>query len=191
MRELSSEEATTRLVLSAQRGDPAAFEGLARAFLRTAYAVALSIVRRPADAEDVAQDALVKGFAAIETCREPTRFLPWLLAIVRNEARNWLAKRKHRDVPAEETDEAAGPDAAPVSTRDWLLRALATLNDVQREVVLLHDLEGLTHGEIAASVGCSEIMSRQHLFAARRAMRTAMAPAVGESARVETSHVEE
>lgn len=205
MSDLSSEEATTRLVLSAQRGDPGAFEGLARAFLRTAYAVALSVVRRPADAEDVAQDALVKGFAAIETCREPRRFLPWLLTIVRNEARNWLARRKHRDVPADDVDEGTAEDDTPVSTRDWLLRALSALSEVQREVVLLHDLEGLTHGEIAASLGFSELMSRQHLFAARRTLRTlltrsgeavggptrAAAVNVGESSAVETSHAED
>jgi RNA polymerase sigma-70 factor (ECF subfamily) len=185
-------DATKRLVLSAQRGDAGAFGELAQLFLRPAYAVALAVVRRPADAEDVAQDALVKALGAIDTCREPGRFLPWLLSIVRNEGRNWLAKRKHRDVPAEDIAEAAGPDDAPLSTRDWLRQALATLNETQREVVLLHDLEGLTHGEIAASLGCSEIMSRQHLFAARRVLRTALAPVRAEAEReAETSHVEE
>lgn len=174
---------TLRWVLGAQRGERQAIEALARTHLRLAYTVALSIVRRPADAEDVAQDALVRALGAIDTCREPARFVPWLVVIVRNQGRNWLAKRKLRDVlpqrPGEPGDDVgrweerhAAPDTAPASSREGLLLALDTLTETQREVVLLHDLEGQTHGEIGLALGCSEGMSRQHLFAARRALRT-------------------
>jgi RNA polymerase sigma factor (sigma-70 family) len=168
-----------RWVTAAQRGDRAAFEALARTHLRLAYTVALSVVRRPADAEDVAQDALVRALGALDTCREPARFVPWLVVIVRNQSLNWLAKRKFRDVPRQVQgedgtaweDRQAAPDTAPASSREGLLLALDTLTETQREVVLLHDLEGQTHHEIGLALGCSEGMSRQHLFAARRALR--------------------
>src|SRR5262249_56976677 len=86
------------LVVRAQRGDAPAFAALVRRFLRAAYAVALAIVRRRADAEDVAQDAFVLALERIGSCREPARFAGWLLTIVRNRALSWVERRKLRDV---------------------------------------------------------------------------------------------
>jgi RNA polymerase sigma factor (sigma-70 family) len=180
-----SDEATSALVHRARRGEPAAFEALVRAYLRPTYAVALAIVGRPADAEDVAQDALVLAFERLDSCREPGRFAAWLLQIARNQAKNWLDRRKLRDVPAgdggaEPIDPAAQPDAGV--ERRGLLRALWALRPAEREVVLLHDLEGWTHGEIAAALGISEVHSRQHLFQARQRLRAALgAAAEGET----------
>ncbi|MBI3204308.1 MAG: sigma-70 family RNA polymerase sigma factor [Myxococcales bacterium] len=174
-----SDDATRAWVHRARRGEPAAFEALVRAYLRPAYAVALAIVGRPADAEDVAQDALVLAFERLETCREPERFGAWLLQIARNQAKNWLDRRKLRDVPAgegaEEVDPGALPDAS--AERGALLRALGALRPAEREVVLLHDLEGFTHGEIASALGISEVHSRQHLFQARQRLRAALGSA--------------
>lgn len=164
---------TAELVLRARNGDRSAFTALVRAHLRAAYAVALSVLARPADAEDVAQDAFLIAFERLDTCREPDHFSGWFLQIVRNQARNWLAKRRLRDVPdresaAEQSAEAMLPDTV---LRQRLLDELAQLSTAQREVVLLHDLDGWTHPEIAAALGFSEVMSRQHLFMARRELR--------------------
>ncbi|MCC6524833.1 MAG: sigma-70 family RNA polymerase sigma factor [Polyangiaceae bacterium] len=170
-------DATATLVVRAQRGEAAAFEALARAYLRAAYSVALGFVGRPADAEDVAQDALVQAFEHLDSCREPARFAGWLLQIVRNRARNGLASRKLRDVPAAEAPSDPPADGAPPDAgalRRELCAALGRLGAVPREVVLLHDLEGWTHAEIAAGLDISEVMSRQHLFVARRALRRAL-----------------
>lgn len=165
---------TADLVARAQRGEEGAFGALTRLYLRAAYSVALAIVGRPADAEDVAQDALLLAFERLGTCREPERFGGWLLRIVRNQAHNWLARRHLRDVPGCEID-ADFPDeaASPGSTvaRDRLLAALAAISPVRREVVLLHDMEEWTHPEIAAALQISEVTSRQHLFQARRQLR--------------------
>jgi RNA polymerase sigma-70 factor (ECF subfamily) len=169
-----ADQATAALVARAQRGESAAFEALVRAYLRAAYSVALAVVGRPADAEDVAQDAFLLAFERLESCREPAHFAGWLLQIVRNRGRNWLDRRRWRDVPAdarvaERPSQVPCADDAPL--RDQLLRALDRLSAVQREVVLLHDLEGWTHAEIATALGMSEVMSRQHLFQARRELR--------------------
>jgi RNA polymerase sigma-70 factor (ECF subfamily) len=67
--------------------------------------------------------------------------------------------------------ESPGSDAERAELRGSLELALAQLSEVQREVVLLHDLEGWKHREIAESLAISEGMSRQHLMAARRALR--------------------
>lgn len=167
-------EETAAIVRSVQRGDAEAYGALVRAFLRPAYAVALALVGRPADAEDVAQEALLRGLERIGTCREPARFGAWLLQIVRNEGRNHLRSRRRRDVAREAPEEepvGTGPLPEDQAMRRELLGALAELTEVQREVVLLHDLEGWTHGEIASALACTETSSRQHLFQARRRLR--------------------
>jgi DNA-directed RNA polymerase specialized sigma24 family protein len=96
--------AVEELVSSARRGDAKAIEALARAYLRPAYSVALAILRRPADAEDAAHDALLTAFERLDSCRDAARFPAWLMTIVRNHSRNQLARRKLRDVPDREPD---------------------------------------------------------------------------------------
>ncbi len=164
------------LVRRARCGEVRAFEGLARTFLRPAYAVALAIVGRPADAEDVAQEALMLMLERIDTCRHPERFGRWLLQGVRNRALNRLAHRRLSDVPESATapEQAEETDLERGAVRRQLLSALDLLGPVQRQVVLLHDLEGWTHAEIADTLELSEVSSRQHLFQARRALRAAL-----------------
>ena len=167
------------LVRAARRGDPAATEDLIRRHLRAAYAVALAVLGRPADAEDVAQDAFLVAIERLDECRDPARFSGWLVQIVRNRALHAVEKRKLRDPSArgeERWEDEAGELVAHVPASDVVLRgqllaALATLTPVQREVVLLHDLDGWTHAEIADALGLSETNCRQHLFTARKALR--------------------
>jgi RNA polymerase sigma factor (sigma-70 family) len=176
---LTSEE-TADLVHRAQRGQAAAFDGLVRAYLRAAYAVALSVVKRPADAEDIAQDAFLKAFQRLDTCREPERFVAWLLQIVRNRALNFLESRRLRDVAPMGGRVLEFTTTQPESAgmRHTLLAALADLGEHQRAVVLLHDLENWTHAEIGAALDISEVMSRQQLFVARQLMRTKLGDAM-------------
>lgn len=162
------------VVRRAQGGDREAVETLVRRFLRPAYLVALSVVRVPVEAEDVAQEAMAMAIQQIETCREPSRFAGWLLTNVRNRALNALAstqvRQRHADAVMR-ADEGAEGDAERVGLRVQLLAALEVLTPRQREVVLLHDLEAWTHPEIAEAVGVSEVSSRQILSGARRLLR--------------------
>jgi RNA polymerase sigma-70 factor (ECF subfamily) len=175
---LVSDEETAALVVRAQRGEPAAVDELVRRFLRVAYSVALAVLVRRADAEDIAQDAMVAALEQLRTCRNPEAFKGWLVQIVRNRALNAADKRRVRDVHAlreriESVVEGARPEL--IGQRERLLAALASIPLAQREVVLLHDLEEWTHAEIAQVVGISEVMSRQILFQARRALRDTLA----------------
>lgn len=128
----------------------------------------ISVLRNVADAEDIAQDALVSAFESLDSCREPARFAAWLFTIVRNKARNRLAQRREGQPSAEQGSEA---DVNRVIAKEALLAGLGQLTEVQREVVLLHDLESWTHAEIAAALNLTEVNSRQHLFNARKVMR--------------------
>jgi RNA polymerase sigma-70 factor (ECF subfamily) len=161
------------LVHRALRGEREAFTDLVRAFLRPAYSVALSVLGRPTDAEDVAQEAFMKAFASLETCREPAHFAAWFFQIVRNRSRNLLDSRRLRDVAADDSKilEFASPASDSAGMRQALLSALTELDPEKREVVLLHDLENWTHAEIAQALNISEVHSRQHLFRARQILR--------------------
>jgi len=167
----------SRLVGRALAGEAKAFEELVRRHLRTANAVALGVLGNPADAEDVCQDAFLTALEKLEECRDPKRFAAWLMRIVRNRALNVLESRSLRQgEPLERVAEAAGGDdprreAERSELRGRLLAALAVLPPAQREVVLLHDLEGWKHREIADLLGVSEGALRVRLLQARRRLR--------------------
>jgi len=170
-----------RLVAAVRCGDAAAADVLVRRHFRAVWAVALALLGNELDAEDVCQDAFVRALERIDECRKPDRFVYWLLQIVRNRAHNARDHRRVRSGPSVDEIEVALPgDAAEATERrelgDRLLAALESLTPEQRQVVLLKDLEGWDHRAIARSLGISEGMSRQHLFAARRALRERLGP---------------
>lgn len=168
-------------------GDNAAFETLVLRHARAAYAVAFALLRDVDEAEDVSQDAFVRAFDRLGQCRDPVHFGPWLLRIVRNQAFKrmaWQAVRRTAGVklaasaPAQATPEDALQQS---ELRRTLLAALDTLRATQRIVILMYDLEGYTHREIAERIGISEMMSRRHLSDARAAMRKSLASRTGNA----------
>jgi len=164
------------LVRRARAGDGSAFGALVDRYMRAAYAVALSVTGRHEDAEDAAQEAFMVALERIEECRSPDRFAGWLMTIVRNRARNLVRREVLRG-----TD--AVPDGAPakgptpervveqIELEERLSKALQDLSDVQREIVLLHDLEGWKHREIAERLGIPSGTVRSHLHFARKALQ--------------------
>ncbi|HZN96023.1 MAG TPA: RNA polymerase sigma factor [Myxococcales bacterium] len=165
------------LVERARRGSSAATEQLVRRHLRAAVAVALAVVGDLVEAEDVAHDAFVLVFERLDTCREPERFAGWLMQIVRHRALNSLTQGRARRASLEHLpagEEPREPEASRLDLRRELASGLEHLSGPQREVVLLHDLQGLTHAEIADALQISEVMSRQHLFQARKALRAVL-----------------
>jgi RNA polymerase sigma-70 factor, ECF subfamily len=168
----------SRLVARARAGDAQAFEELVRRHLKSAHAVALGVLGNPADAEDVSQDAFLVALEKLDECRDPKRFAAWLMRIVRNRALNFLESRALRQgEPLDETvaEAGAGDDpgrrAEQSELRGRLLAALGRLPPGQREVVLLHDLEGWKHREIADLLGTSEGATRVRLLEARKRLR--------------------
>lgn len=161
------------LVARAREGDAAGFDALVRRHYRSALAVAMAITGRRDDAEDVCQDAWIRALEKLDECRQPDRFVYWLLQIVRNRARNFLDYRRVRRTETLESveSEASGPGAQAARLKLRLEEAMRALSETQREIVLLHDLEGWDHRSIAENLGMSEVMSRQHLFQARRRLR--------------------
>src|SRR5262245_14917925 len=85
-------------------GDAGAFDALVRRHYRTAFVVALAHTGNRADAEDVCHDAFIRAATRLEDCRRPDRFAQWLCTIVRNHARNTIARGVVRRTSALEHD---------------------------------------------------------------------------------------
>lgn len=178
MEPTSSDRDIVRAVLA---GDRNAFGPLVARHRRAAIVCALAFVGSE-DAEDIAQDAFVRAYARLATCRDHDRFLPWLLAIVRHLALNHRRAAGRRPVDALPDDVAApgaGADAV-LGHRQRLRSAFGVLSPVEREVLLLADLEQLSHRDIARRTGVSVFMSRRHLSAARRKIRDHLRSTHGE-----------
>lgn len=170
------DESDAELVDRIRHGSRESAELLARRYLRGSRAIALAITGDADLADDVCQDSFVYAMDHLDECRHPDRFGAWLGRIVRSHALNQLrAQKLDRREPLEEAGLAtAGSPALEADRtllRERLLEALATLSIERRLVVLLHDLEGWTHREIAERMELPAGTVRSHLHHARQALR--------------------
>jgi RNA polymerase sigma-70 factor (ECF subfamily) len=161
------------LVLAAQAGESEAFAGLVRRHQRRAYAVARAIVLSHDDAEDAVQEGFLHAFRALDRFRPEQAFGAWLHRIVANAALDIARRRKVRD--ADELPETlSSPHRDPAESdelRARLARALDTLGERQRAVIVLHDVEGYKHAEIGQLLGIPEGTARSDLHHARAHLR--------------------
>ena len=170
-------ETDEELVAAVRRGSRDAAGRLLERYLRPCRAVALSIIHEVHGAEDVCQDAFVYAIERIDDCREPKRFGAWLFQIVRSRSRNYLRDDRRRSPEAVEVQDLVShgplPDrmAERAQMRERLLVALRQLPEERSTVLLLHDLEGWTHREIAESLELPAGTIRSHLHYARKKLR--------------------
>lgn len=161
------------IVLAAQRGDRGAFAELVRLHQRRAYAVARAITATHEDAEDAVQEGFLHAYRALDRFRPEQAFGAWLHRIVANAALDIGRRRRVRDADAI-SDAVALPFRDPAE-QDELRRRLAAglegLSQRQRAVIVLHDVEGFTHGEIGGMLGIPEGTARSDLHHARAALR--------------------
>ena len=147
-------------MLHAQRGDSRAYEELVRPHQEIAFRVAYVITRNAADAEDAAQDGLVKAWRALGRFRAGEPLRPWLLKIVANEARNRRRSAGRRDHLALRAAAASSGEAAPspeqavldADQRVHLLAALEELPEQARDVLACRYLLELSEEETAAAL---------------------------------------
>ncbi|HEV7702649.1 MAG TPA: sigma-70 family RNA polymerase sigma factor [Gemmatimonadaceae bacterium] len=166
-------DAERALVREAQSGSEAAFARLVHTHMRRAYAVARAICATHEDAEDAVQDGFLHAYKALERFRPEQAFAAWLNRIVANAALDIGRRRKVRDADAlPETLSVPQFDPSERSElRGRLGIALQVLPDRQRSVLVLHDVEGYTHGEIGTMLGIPEGTARSDLHHARASLR--------------------
>jgi RNA polymerase sigma-70 factor, ECF subfamily len=184
------------LISCVQRGQPESFYELVRPYERRVYAAAFAILRNQQDAEDAAQEAMLKAFANIGKFRAEARFSTWLIQITVNEA--LMRRRRERAVTMEGIDDRREEDSdyAPRDFADWreipsealerkeirerLAQALATLDRKYREVFVLRDMEQLNIQETAEALGISVAAVKTRLLRARLMLRDLLAAGWGQ-----------
>jgi RNA polymerase sigma-70 factor (ECF subfamily) len=183
------------LVRRVRDGERDLFYELVRPYERRVYSAAFAILRNAADAEDAAQEAILKAFRHIRQFREEARFSTWLIQIAVNEAR--MRRRKdHADLmePIADRPDETG-NYTPRDFADWreipsetlerkeirekLAEALASLGEIYREVFVLRDMQHLSIEETAEALGISTASVKTRLLRARLMLRDLLAPGLG------------
>jgi len=161
-----------RLVKLVREGYEAAFEEIVRRYRKPLDRFAAAFVG--GRSEDVTQDAFSKALLALRGTTAEIELRPWLYRIVRNTALNDL---RDGPPPTEELGEAipGGPSAAAEAERREeiaeLMERLRALPEPQRAAIVMRELEGLSHEEIAAALGVSGGAARQAIYRGRLALR--------------------
>ncbi len=166
-----------RLISLAQSGNLEAFEQLYTLYKKKVYGLAFNLTRDHQTAEDLVQDIFLKIFSSIRDISRPELFPAWVYRIALNTCYSYLRRGKSLDrkleeiLPASEgqTDEAF--DSSEDDLARCLNQVLAELPEKLRTVFLLHEVEGLTHEEIAELLGCQVGTSKSQLFKARMKLR--------------------
>jgi RNA polymerase sigma-70 factor, ECF subfamily len=159
-----------------------AFERLLAAYRSKVYRLALSYVRTPADAEDLAQEAFVRLWRALPTYDGRASFSTWLYVIARNACLSELRRRSAR--PTSALEDAAEPAAQSGASADARLDCEAlvdTLPEPQRQVVRLFYLEDRSYEQVAAMLDMPINTVRSHLHRARKRLAAALPVTKGVS----------
>jgi RNA polymerase sigma factor (sigma-70 family) len=170
------------LVLArARRGDGAAFEQIYRRYGRSAYSLALRLCGRRDVAEDVVQEAFLKAMEKLSSYRGDAPFGAWLKRLVANCAIDRLRVERRWVDP----DFAAIPEPHHDSGSEAQVEALGLLSRMSapaRAALVLHELEGYSHTELAALFGRSESYSKSLLSRAIARLRALLDPAAAPDA---------
>ena len=157
-----------------RNGSRRAYEPLVRRYARWAQAYAYRRVGDREEARDLAQEAFTRAFHAMPRFRLGRPFLPWFLTILDNACRSYLRRRRPEIGLEGVREPSVDRGMQSVDQRLMLERALRELPEGQRRVVVMRDLEGYVHREVAERLGIPEgtVMSRLHN--ARRKLRRAL-----------------
>lgn len=169
------------LAVRAQGGDLEAFGLLVDRYADQARRLARAILADPDDGDDAAQDAFLSALKNLRRYDASRPFGPWLMRIVANAATDRHRRRKVRatePLPPAAAASEPGPDS-DTDRRAFLValeRALMRLPERQRIAIVLFDVEGYPHAEIADLLGVPQGTVRSDVFHARRALRAALQP---------------
>lgn len=189
----SLETRESELVQKAGAGCRDAFYQLVQPCERVLFASAMAILNNEADAEEAAQEAVLKAFTNIGRFRGDCKFSTWITQICINEARLKIRKaRKRLYQSIDEPENGEDGDYFPRDFADWreipseafqrkelreaLQRAMASLPEKYREVLILRDIQHLSIEETAQALGIGKGNVKTRLLRARLQMRDALAP---------------
>ena len=189
--EIVDETTDRELVARAQQQDVAAYDELVRRYYKKIYALLYNMTSNKEDAEDLIQEVFVKAYSALARFKGDSSFYTWVYRIAVNRAINYVKRRNkragtsldnvdsgiERDKAYVELSSKESPfrDATLSELQEKLNSALQKLSDKHRVVVVMHDIEGVPHDEIARVLGVSTGTVRSRLFYARQILQSELA----------------
>jgi len=168
------------LVEACRRGERRAMEALYHRYKRRVFGLVTRIVG-PADSEEVAQEVFVRIFRGLGRFRGDSQLSTWIYRLSVNAALSHVTRRPRHEGGDDETlanlpaPETSGTDP---SMSQRLERALASLPAGYRAVLVMHDINGMNHDEVAEILGCHVGTSKSQLHKARARMRELLGPAL-------------
>jgi len=177
------------LVRRIRGGETALFELVMRRYNQRLFRLLRALLRDDSEAEDVLQEAYVRAYTHLDQLDHPERLASWLTHIAAHEAKARL-RRRGRFVDLEEVPVRAVPspsidpeqEALGNQLREVLVSAIDQLSVGYRTVFVLRDVEGMSTGEVAGSLGLSEQAVKMRLHRARAALRQELYERVGAAA---------
>lgn len=183
-------------IVQAKNGVAAAFEYLYKAHWRRVYSLCLRMIKNPAEAEDLTQQAFLQLFRKIATFRGDSDFSTWLHRVTVNIVLMHIRRRKPNDLPVGGMERCTADEESPSEhgssdtsmygaiERLNLMRAIRKLPRGYKQIFLMHDVIGYEHGEIAGLLGCSAGSSKSQLHKARKRLQCLLQ---GEPGRADAS----
>ncbi len=175
------------LVRRARRGDVAAYDRLVEIYQTRVYGLIYNMTGNREDAEDLTQDVFIRAYKALPKFSGRSSFYTWIYRIAVNRTINFLKQRNRvkrlslddvdlgleRDPAYVEISGRNSParDLSITELQERLNKALQTLSEKHRTVVVLHDIQGVPHEEIARMLHCSPGTVRSRLFYARQLLQ--------------------
>lgn len=189
--ETQSAQSETDLVHRARGGDLQAYDELVKRYQERIYATIYHMTSNHEDANDLAQESFVKAYQALKSFKGGSSFYTWLYRIAVNKTINFLKQRKNRqhmslndlDLNAEHnpdlvaliSDKTPRREAGLTELQEKLNAAMMKLSVSHRQAVVLHDVQGLSHEEIAKIMHCNIGTVRSRLFYARQQLQALLA----------------
>jgi RNA polymerase sigma-70 factor (ECF subfamily) len=173
------ESVSPEVLQKAKAGDPLAFQELIRPHLDSLRRFVYSLSKNWQDADDIAQEALIKAFRAFPTYDGRAALSTWLYTVARSASIDWhrsrLGKASQRENPLPSAHPAAGPGLDEACSqrqdRDRLWQAIWRLEERNRIPLVLFEVEGLSYDEIAAIEDVPVGTVRSRISRARQALR--------------------
>ena len=175
------------LVSRAREGDLTAYDDLVRRYQERIYATVYHMTSNHEDANDLAQEAFIKAFHALKSFKGGSSFYTWVYRIAVNKTINFLKQRKNKsqislddldfnaehdpDLVALISEKTPRRDVNLAELQEKLNVAMQKLSEPHRLVVTLHDVQGLSHEEIAKIMDCNIGTVRSRLFYARQQLQ--------------------
>src|SRR2546423_6419792 len=175
------------LVKQARQGDLGAYDQLVKRYQERIYATIYHMTSNHEDANDLAQEAFIKGFHALKSFKGGSSFYTWVYRIAVNKTINFLKQRKNKahmslddidfnaehdpDLVALISEKTPRREVNLAELQEKLNEAMQKLSEPHRLVVTLHDVQGMSHEEIAKIMDCNIGTVRSRLFYARQQLQ--------------------